>query len=88
MSITVKNMNLVTLARLGVWLDDPYGDGIRLQAIREPSVGRHAALRLIQGAPVLDGERLIREEYEARVRAHCFTSQGHLRAEVRRNCAL
>lgn len=30
--------------KVGLWLDDPYGDGIRLESIREPSAKRLAAL--------------------------------------------
>lgn len=88
MNVTVHKLDLLTLARLGVWLDDPYGDGIRLLSVREPNPARQAALSLIKGEPVLDHERLIREAYETRVQTHCFTKQGILRAEVRRNCVL
>jgi len=86
MAITSRNMDLVTLAKLGVWLDDPYGDGIRLRAVREPSQGRVAALELIKGTPVLGGEELILNEYAERVRLACFTKQGKLRGAVVRNC--
>jgi len=87
MTITAKNMDLLTLAKLGVWLDDPYGDGIRLAKIRIPSPGRMAALELIKGTPVLGCEELILNEYAERVRTGCFTKQGKLRGDVRRNCA-
>lgn len=33
---------------IGLWLDDPYGDGIRLQAIHEPSAERIAAIEFKQ----------------------------------------
>ena len=83
-----KSIDIMTLARLGVWLDDPYGDGIRLQAIRNPSLGREAALSLLYGQPTLDFERVIRDEYEQRVLSQCFTKSGKLRADVKRNCDL
>jgi hypothetical protein len=83
-----KSIDIMTLARLGVWLDDPYGDGIRLQAIRNPSLGREAALSLLDGQPTLDFERVIRDEYEQRVLSACFTKSGKLRADVKRNCNL
>jgi hypothetical protein len=83
-----KSIDVLTLARLGVWLDDPYGDGIRLQAIRNPSPGREAALNLLRGYPTLDFERVIRDEYEQRVLSECFTKSGELRGDVKRNCNL
>ena len=97
-----KNIDILTLARLGVWLDDPYGDGIRLQAIRNPSRGREAALCLLHGhhslgfermilqcdSPAPGIERVIRDEYEQRVLSACFTKSGKLRADVKRNCDL
>jgi hypothetical protein len=97
-----KSIDILTLARLGVWLDDPYGDGIRLQSIRNPSLGREAALSLLHGYrssnfvrmilqmgnPTLDIERVIRDEYEQRVLSQCFTKSGKLRADVKRNCDL
>jgi hypothetical protein len=97
-----KSIDILTLARLGVWLDDPYGDGIRLEAIRNPSLGREAALSLLHGYrsvavarmilqtgnPTLDIEQVIRDEYEQRVLSSCFTKSGKLRADVKRNCDL
>jgi hypothetical protein len=84
-----KSIDILTLARLGVWLDDPYGDGCyRLQAIRNPSLGREAALSLLHGQPTLDFERVIRDEYEQRVLSQCFTKSGKLRGHVKRNCDL
>jgi hypothetical protein len=83
-----KSIDILTLARLGVWLDDPHGDGIRLDAIRYPSHGRWAALHLLDGRPPLGFERMIRDEYEQRVLSACFTKSGKLRADVKRNCDL
>ena len=83
-----KSIDIMTLARLGVWLDDPYGDGIRLDAIRYPSLGREAALSLLRGYSTLDFERVIRDEYEQRVLSECFTKSGKLRGDVKRNCDL
>lgn len=56
------------LAKIGLYLDDPYGDGIRLDDIREPDEGRLAALQQVAGQPILDGETLIRDKYEEKVR--------------------
>ncbi len=88
MPITSRNLSLLQLAKLGVWLDDPYGDGFRLESIRKPSIGRLAAMALIRGEPILGGEDLIRDEYLLRVHSECFTASGHLKADVVRNCRL
>ena len=83
-TITLKKLDLLQIAILGEWLDDPYGDGIRLERIRNPSPARQAALDFIRGEPQLGGEALIREQYEERVRA-CFDSRGRLPASIRSN---
>jgi len=58
-------MNILEVARIGLWLEDPYGDGIRLEAIRNPSEARVAAEDLIYNNQLtLGGEELIRNEYE------------------------
>jgi len=62
------NIPLTLIAKIGLWLDDPYGDGIRLESIRQPNDGRHAALAQRGGSPNLGGEREIRKEYESKVR--------------------
>jgi len=49
------------LARVALFLDDPYGDGIRLEAIRTPSPARAAALDFVfNGQRTLDG---LEQEY-------------------------
>lgn len=87
MTVTSRNLDLLAIAKLGVWMDDPYGDGIRLTRVRIPSSGRMAALELIRGTPMLGGEELILAEYAERVRTECFTKQGKLRGHILRNCS-
>ena len=43
----VKELTNVEAVKLALWNDDPYGDGIRLKAVREPSVERLAALLFV-----------------------------------------
>jgi hypothetical protein len=83
--ITAKTLSLHDIARIGVYLDDPYGDGIRLEKIRNPSDGRVAALCEIRGEPMLDGEDLIRAEYESTVREVLHRFNGKLPESFRRN---
>jgi hypothetical protein len=40
-------MNELTLAKAYLFVDDPYGDGIRLLHVREPSVGRVVATNIV-----------------------------------------
>lgn len=40
-------MNELTLAKAYLFVDDPYGDGIRLDHVREPSVGRVVATNIV-----------------------------------------
>ena len=68
------NLNLYQIAKIGRWLDDPYGDGIRLEIVREPSEGRLAAGDFVHdpewnnGYTLREREELIRDEYEDLVR--------------------
>jgi hypothetical protein len=63
-----NNLSLLDIAWIGLYLDDPYGDGIRLQRVREPSDGRLAAIDLVYDAQHgIGAEILIRKEYEERV---------------------
>jgi len=63
-----NNLSLLDIAWIGLYLDDPYGDGIRLQRVREPSDGRLAAIDLVYNAQhSIGADILIREEYEERV---------------------
>ena len=61
----LKTLTLTDIARIGIIMDDPWGDGIRLEQIRNPSPARMAALAEVRGEPFLDGETLIREAYES-----------------------
>lgn len=83
--ITAKTLTLTDIARIGLYLDDPYCDGIRLDKVREPSDGRLAALAEVAGEPMLDGEELIRAEYEAAVRY--VLRRGKLPATIERHMA-
>lgn len=40
------------LVKIALYLDDPYGDGIRKEIIREPSPTRIAALEFVQSGQV------------------------------------
>jgi hypothetical protein len=65
-----NNLSLLDIAWIGLYLDDPYGDGIRLQRVREPSDGRLAAIDLVYNAQhSIGADILIRAEYEERVMA-------------------
>ena len=44
----------IDAVKIALWLDDPYGDGIRLASIRSPSASRVAALEF-----VANGQRTI-----------------------------
>lgn len=56
---------------VGLWLDDPYGDGIRLERIREPSAKRLAAL-----AFVASGQRTLDNlEADHIFRGHAYAKQ-------------
>lgn len=82
----LRSLTLTDIARIGLFLDDPYGDGIRIEYPWRLKAGRVAAQAEIRGEPVLDGERLILEEYEARVRdPDLWTAKGTLRAWLRVN---
>ena len=82
-------LTLEDIARLGLWLDDPHGDGIRLERIRNPNPGRLAALDYVNnGHLTQSGECAIRYEYEARVLDHKnWRKDGTLVAAIRRNFA-
>jgi hypothetical protein len=48
------------LIKIALWLDDPYGDGIRLSAIRNPSPDRQAAIEfLTTGQRSIDSRELV-----------------------------
>ena len=58
----LKN-DVMTVAKVGVYLDDPYGDGIRLDSIREPRPARIAALATLKDGINLFDNQLIMDEY-------------------------
>jgi len=50
----------IEAAKVGLWLDDPFGDGIRLERIREPNRHRIAALKFVnEGIEDIFGDHLI-----------------------------
>jgi len=57
--------------KVGLWLDDPYGDGIRLERIREPSPKRRAALDYS-----ITGQRTLEDlEADHIFRGHAYAKQ-------------
>ncbi len=79
-------LTVTDIAKLGLYLDDPFGDGGRLTKVAKPNEGRLAALAEVRGEPVLGGEALIRAEYEATVRNPTnWTKKGLLVADIVRN---
>lgn len=77
----------VELAKAGLFIDDPYGDGIRLESIREPSEARQAALRIVNNEAQFHDVELVREEYIPKLRKWTLPS-GHFIADFVRNCDL
>jgi hypothetical protein len=82
--IRLRTLTLNEIARVGLYLDDPYGDGIRLDRVRNPSEGRVAARCEVRGEPMLDGEELIRAEYESIVREVLHRHNGRMPASMQR----
>ena len=82
----LNKLTITDIAKLGLYLDDPFGDGIRLKAVREPDEGRLAAIALIKCEPILGGEEMISAKYEAIARNPNFwTKKGKLIATIKRN---
>lgn len=80
-----RDLDLTLIAKIGLWLDDPYGDGIRLLHIREPNEARRAAIDFVQtGQLGFFDEKAIRAQYEERVLG-VFNKDGHIAAYVHRN---
>ena len=61
-------MDTYLKAKVGLYLDDPYGDGCRLDEIRNPNEGRQAAIRIIDGEPEFWDDDLVEKEYGDKVR--------------------
>ena len=61
-------LTLLEIAEMGLRLDYPYSDGIRLQAIREPSVGRQDAINLVRDRQYPLDDTALLEQYESVVR--------------------
>ena len=62
------NIPLTLIARIGIYLQNPCGDGIRLSIHSVPSEAYIAAMAECKGAPKLGGEHVIRRAYESKVR--------------------
>lgn len=80
----IKDLTIEQIAELGLWTDDPFGDGIRLEAIRNPRPARLAAARVASGIPQFFDEDMVREEYIPQIQ-NWTTKAGHLNAAIRRN---
>jgi hypothetical protein len=82
----LSKLTINDIAKLGLYLDDPYGDGIRLKEVRVPDESRLAAIALVNGEPFLDGEKKIRDKYESKVRnSSIWTKKGELISEIKKN---
>lgn len=66
----MANITDLEAAKIALWLDGPYGDGIRLAAIRDPSLYRIAALEF-----VASGQRTIDNLEQA------YIALGHAKAK-------
>ena len=83
-----KSLTALDIAKIGVAMENYDADGWHggTHRTRNPSIGRQAALALIAGQPLLDSERLIREEYEAKVlAAEIWSVRGMLFPSVRKH---
>lgn len=87
MSLRRNKLTVLELAILGVWLDDPYGDGIRLEKIRHPSPARQTALTIIHKKQYPLYTQEFYDEYGWILNSdEVWTKAGKLRAWIRNNC--
>jgi len=57
-------MDIKMIGKIGLWLEDPYGDGCRLDVVRFPSEWREAAKRLVfSNEPEFWDEELVQDNY-------------------------
>jgi hypothetical protein len=83
--LKLNQLDIKQIARLALYVDDPYGDGIRLEHIRNPSEAHLAALRILNNDAQFWDEELVREEYLPRIEKYT-NKDGRLAASVMRNC--
>lgn len=77
-------MNTVILAKAFLFVDDPYGDGIRLTHVRNPSPARAVALELVEkGQTDFDAIALMLGEHGIAIGNTLRTKRA--RAEMVRN---
>lgn len=81
----LKNLTIRQIAIAGLWTDDPYGDGIRLERIRNPVHSRLAAIRIRDGRPQFWDEKIVRAIYVPQIEKWT-NKNGDLNAEILRNC--
>lgn len=62
------NIPLTLIAKIGIYLQNPFGDGIRHAINYDPGEAYIAAMAECKGAPKLGGEHVIRKGYESKVR--------------------
>jgi len=80
-------MNEVALAKAFLFVDDPYGDGIRLDHVRNPSAARIAAIELARhGQSSFDAVDLMLAERGDAIRNQMRTKSA--RASMVRNSSL
>lgn len=83
--LKLNQLDIKQIARAGLWADDPYGDGIRLETVREPRPARLAAQRVLENDAQFWDEELVREEYLPILKKWC-NQDGRLNADIMRNC--
>ena len=81
----LAQLDIKQIARAGEWADDPHGEGIRLDEIRNPRPAREAALRILNNNAQFWDEELVREEYIPILKKWC-NQDGRLKADIVRNC--
>jgi hypothetical protein len=80
-------MNELTLAKAYLFVDDPYGDGIRLDHVRELSVGRVVATNIVYyGQTSFDAVDIMLAERGDDIRKWVSTKRG--RSSMVRNSDL
>lgn len=83
---SINKLNDKQFACLALFSDDPYGDGIRLDKVREPSKYREIILDFWDSGQLpLWGFEEAREHYNEQIRK-CFTVTGSFKQEVVINC--
>jgi hypothetical protein len=81
----LNQLNIKQIALAGLFADDPYGDGIRLESVREPREARRAAMRILDNNAQFWDEKVVREEYLP-ILQEWTNKDGRLCAAIIRNC--